>query len=996
MGAASRGKRYRKREADTSPGRHAPASASAPSPIQPSIVQPLAVRPTPVQALPDSPAAAARARAAVAPSAAPAAEPWYVGEGQRGQRLLAAGDVVGATQVFENVLARLGAAPGYPRAVVLGQLGRCLHLGGRPEFAMARLREALQIAGALPPSAAVTELRGSLLSELGNALRAAGRTGEARQSYESALAVAEASSDVRARGVDLGHLGALALAEGRPQEARARYADAVLMFRQANEPALEALARQQLAAVLQHAGQLDDAERHYAEAARLREAHGDLAAAAQVWSALAALRHQAGDRRAAEAWYRKAIAAHLGQRSFVPLCRDLAELASLLHQPPGRFAEARELAMQALAIARQIDAAGAQVWRLHGVLAAIDDAEAAAPGTAEAQRAALRVRARDRRRLQEQAPRILAALDRLDAAPSFGRAAILGGLGRCFAAAGEPDLAVAHLKEAVDVCATLPAGDETHGLRGSLQAQLGEILATLGRHAEAARRLDDALALARESRDLRAEGLALCHLGGLEAAQGQPQEAQARYRTALGLFGRLRDPALQALAAHRLTALRSSQPASMQPAADPEVARRQGATTDSDVAAKDDVVNSACALSISVFDDVTVEYVFEPDLLLDGREEGQLMRLALPGDVLPDDVRPALIPGTRSYMDEEGAVRFCAGLSEPSLERQPGCVVMRRRRRQVAVVGRAGLVWKLVCAMDGECTAAALIGSLAPEERPDAARLLAALAAAGAVDVSGRPFGRYLHSATKKGVLPGGRLDNEDVLRLATDGNYRRYEGAARIALEKAIPERLRGFHALTRMRRSRRDYAGRAVRREDFDALLGTACGVTGAMSWAGREVKLRAYPSSGALYAVEVYPIVLRVEGLEPGIYHYLADDDALEVVSPRMDAGRMVAAALPVEREMVAGAAAMVCLVGRFPRHEHKYGEGGYRMMVAEAGHLSQTLVLAATALGLSARPFGGVFDDLVNEDLQLDPRQEQFLLAVLVGHAAGAAAPGGSGP
>jgi len=80
-------------------------------------------------------------------------------------------------------------------------------------------------------------------------------------------------------------------------------------------------------------------------------------------------------------------------------------------------------------------------------------------------------------------------------------------------------------------------------------------------------------------------------------------------------------------------------------------------------------------------------------------------------------------------------------------------------------------------------------------------------------------------------------------------------------------------------------------------------------------------------------------------------------------------------------------MICLVGLFPRHERKYGEGGYRMMVAEAGHISQNLILAATALGLSARPFGGVFDDLVNEDLGLDMMQEQFLLSVLVGHAGG---------
>jgi SagB-type dehydrogenase family enzyme len=84
------------------------------------------------------------------------------------------------------------------------------------------------------------------------------------------------------------------------------------------------------------------------------------------------------------------------------------------------------------------------------------------------------------------------------------------------------------------------------------------------------------------------------------------------------------------------------------------------------------------------------------------------------------------------------------------------------------------------------------------------------------------------------------------------------------------------------------------------------------------------------------------------------------------------------------MLSGVATMICLAGLFPRHERKYGEGGYRMIVAEAGHISQNLILTATALGLSARPFGGVFDQLLNEALGFDTEDEQFLLSVIVGY------------
>ena len=157
--------------------------------------------------------------------------------------------------------------------------------------------------------------------------------------------------------------------------------------------------------------------------------------------------------------------------------------------------------------------------------------------------------------------------------------------------------------------------------------------------------------------------------------------------------------------------------------------------------------------------------------------------------------------------------------------------------------------------------------------------------------------------------------------------------------------------------------------------------------MTWEGRDVKLRAYPSSGALYAVEIYPVVFRIEGMSPAVYHYRATDNVLEVVMPVLDPSVIVGAALPVERAMVASASVLFCLTGCFLRHERKYGEGGYRMLVAEAGHISQNLILAATALGLGARPFGGVFDDLLNDVLGLTGADEQFLLAVLVGRGDG---------
>jgi SagB-type dehydrogenase family enzyme len=395
----------------------------------------------------------------------------------------------------------------------------------------------------------------------------------------------------------------------------------------------------------------------------------------------------------------------------------------------------------------------------------------------------------------------------------------------------------------------------------------------------------------------------------------------------------------------------------------------------------------SAAFELTLDDDLSTEYVFEPDLLIDGRQERKVTPWTGEARPLAERTRPMLRPRVRTYMDENGAIRFSLPAEEPTLDRHPGFTVMRRTRREVAVSGSSAVLWRLVRVMDGALTTAGILSDFPAGERALAARMLAALAATGVVDVSGRPIGRFLHAATKKGVLPGGGLEGDEVMQLATDGNYRSYPQAPRIPVSRAFPDRIGDFHALTRARRSRRDYLGLPVSREDFDALLHIACGVTGTMSWAGRESMLRAYPSSGGLDAVEIYPVVFRVEGLEQGVYHYRAVENVLEMVRPDIDLDRIVTASLLVERDMVAGAATMICLTGNFPRHERKYGEGGYRMLIAEAGHISQNLVLAATALGLSARPFGGVFDELMNRDLGLEGEDEQFLLSVLVGHSGG---------
>ena len=701
---------------------------------------------------------------------------------------------------------------------------------------------------------------------------------------------------------------------------------------------------------------------------------------------------------AEEAWHRRAIAATHKSGDWASLAKHLATLAGLLRKQTGRLEEARQLAEVAVSVSRGFDPVTPQRWHAYGVLA--DTLVATAAATLdEGRRAELLLCASEYRQLCDFAQRFLAALAQLGAEAGYARAVVLARLGRCFYMGGHSKQAIDQLhaaRAAIESLAdveSLAAREGLRGFLGQLNSELGEIFQTLRQHEHARQAFGTALRIAEDLQDVRAQGISLIQLGAVALADNHPTEALSRSRAALQRVRALHEPDLEVTVWQQLgTVLQGLGRQEEAERCYLELARISnqygpaGVAPDSTRAKVESEDGAALPLQITVDEELITDFGLDGDLLVDGPRRRRIFRWQGAQEDSSPDTCVMLAPCVRVSMDADGAVRLYLPLEEPVFERYSGCTVIQRRRRQVCISGTTTILWRLIAALDGSRSMARVLAEVPAGERANAAAMLSALAANHAIDVSGRPIGRFLHSATKKGVMPAGGLEGDAVLQLATDGDHRSYPGASRLAVSQSIPERLRGFHALTRARRSPREFKGLSLKRGDFDALLHTACGTTGGMKWEGREVKLRSYPSSGALYAVEVYAVALQVEGLSSGIYHYRADEHCLEVVKQGLDQNRFIDAMLPTERAMVAGAAVMFCLSGRFTRHERKYGEGGYRMLVAETGHISQNLILTAVALGLSARPFGGVFDALLNRHLGLDDDEEQFLLSVLVGHAA----------
>jgi SagB-type dehydrogenase family enzyme len=177
--------------------------------------------------------------------------------------------------------------------------------------------------------------------------------------------------------------------------------------------------------------------------------------------------------------------------------------------------------------------------------------------------------------------------------------------------------------------------------------------------------------------------------------------------------------------------------------------------------------------------------------------------------------------------------------------------------------------------------------------------------------------------------------------------------------------------------RRSLRQYKDRYLTREEVAALVWATQGVT----LASRNYLLRTAPSAGALYPVETYLAVHRVEEMEPGLWHLNLPEFSLELLESR-DTRQPLAQACLGQR-FLAEAAVDFIWTGILNRAMWKYRERAIRYIFLDAGHICQNLMLAATALNLGCCPVGAFFDEEVESLVDVDGVEEVALYLASVG-------------
>lgn len=170
------------------------------------------------------------------------------------------------------------------------------------------------------------------------------------------------------------------------------------------------------------------------------------------------------------------------------------------------------------------------------------------------------------------------------------------------------------------------------------------------------------------------------------------------------------------------------------------------------------------------------------------------------------------------------------------------------------------------------------------------------------------------------------------------------------------------------RQRRSTRTFTGEPISQDATARLCFAAQGITDAAGG------LRASPSAGALYPLELYVVAPN------GVFHYQPRGNAVARIGTGDRREALARAARGQDAVRRAGAALVITAV--VSRTRAKYGDRAERYALLEAGHAAENVLLEATSLRLGSVPIGAFDDDAVRTVIDA-PRDELPVYVIAVG-------------
>jgi len=223
-----------------------------------------------------------------------------------------------------------------------------------------------------------------------------------------------------------------------------------------------------------------------------------------------------------------------------------------------------------------------------------------------------------------------------------------------------------------------------------------------------------------------------------------------------------------------------------------------------------------------------------------------------------------------------------------------------------------------------------------------------------------------------------GKLSGGPLIWSAKPKTYKTYPDSPKIPLDDPDLDGGMPIWEAIRNRQSIRNYRNMPLKPKVLSQLLWATQGI----SREAMGFEFRTAPSAGALYPVETYLVLNNVEGIEQGIYHYNLKNHQLEQLKQgdfRIDIARSA-----LDQDMAYSANVIFVWTGMFERSKWKYKQRAYRYVYLDAGHIAENLALAAVALGLGTCQIGALYDEEVNDLLDIDGDTESILYMSTVGY------------
>lgn len=193
-----------------------------------------------------------------------------------------------------------------------------------------------------------------------------------------------------------------------------------------------------------------------------------------------------------------------------------------------------------------------------------------------------------------------------------------------------------------------------------------------------------------------------------------------------------------------------------------------------------------------------------------------------------------------------------------------------------------------------------------------------------------------------------------------------------------------KSFLRILHDRRSNRVFTGGSMDLLTLSFLLWAQQGIRGIRG--NNYATLRTVPSAGSRHPFECYPLILNVEGLEPGLYHYLPMEHRLEFlkaadIKDEAFADRVVQS---VSRQKWVLKSSVIFYYSIVPyRGEWRYAFNAPRVMMIDAGHVTENLYLACSALDLGTCAIAAMDSPAASEMFGLDGKEEYIFYCAPVG-------------